>query len=453
MTDYGISDRGLGYTKELTSYLASLSFDELPEPVVHECRRGLVDWLGCALAGSRHPTIDVLMNVLAGVNQGTSVSIIGRETKFGVFEGVLANGQMGHVLDYDDTHMDGVFLHTSGPVLSGMLALAEMRGLNGRDFCVGYVNGFEAGVRVGQASPRHHDGGWHLTGTLGSIAAGAACSSLINLNAEQMVYALGLSATQAGGMQQNRGTMSKSFHAGKAAQNGLLSALLAEGGFDSSNEIFEGKKGFCRIFSKDTDEEKLTDGLGKAFFISTNGYKAHACGVVLHPIIDTAIGLKSKSGFSANDVERILITGNSKAGIITGVKNPETGLKSKFSINHAVAVAFTDGVAGIAQFSDQRANDGELIKLREKVHFNTDDSIRVDQANGTVVSKNGKSVSFKTLHATGTVKNPMSDASIKNKFLTNAEMAVGEKCAIDILDLAWNIDLLDDLRELTKKLS
>ena len=452
MTDYGISDRGLGYTKELAGYLASLRFEELPEPVVHQCRRGLVDWLGCALAGSRHPTVDVLMNVLAKVSQGRSVSVIGRDTKFGLFEGVLANGQMGHVLDYDDTHMDGVFLHTSSPVLSGLLALAEMRGLNGKDFCVGYVSGFEAGVRVGQASPRHHDGGWHLTGTLGSIAAGAACSSFLSLNAEQMVHALGLSATQAGGMQQNRGTMSKSFHAGKAGQNGVFSALLAEGGFDSSNEIFEGKKGFCRIFSKSTNEKKLTDGLGKKFFISTNGYKAHACGVVLHPTIDTAIGLKSKSGFSADEVDRILISGNSKASMITGVENPKTGLKSKFSISHAVAVAFIDGVAGIAQFSDQRANERELIELRKKVQFNSDDSLSVDQAKGTVISKNGRSVSFETLHATGTVKNPLSDASIKTKFLTNAEMVTGVRRAEDILDLAWNIEMLGDLRELTERL-
>ena len=150
---------------------------------------------------------------------------------------------MGHVLDYDDTHMGGVVLHTSSPVLAALFALAERTPVSGADFMLAYAVGFEAGVRTGRTAPGHHKGGWHLTGTLGTIAAGAACGKLLKLDAQQLTYAMGIAATQAAGMQQNRGTMCKSFHAGKAAANGVLAALLAERGFDINAGDHRGQEG------------------------------------------------------------------------------------------------------------------------------------------------------------------------------------------------------------------
>ena len=150
--------------------------------------------------------------------------------KLGLMEAALANGQAGHVLDYDDTHMGGVVLHASSPILAAVLALADRGGFDGRALICAHVAGFEGGVRVGQSAPNHHDGGWHLTGTLGSVAAGTACARLLGLDAQQMTYAIGIAAAQSAGMQQHRGTMCKSFHAGKAASNGLLAALLGAAG-------------------------------------------------------------------------------------------------------------------------------------------------------------------------------------------------------------------------------
>ena len=144
-------------------------------------------------------------------------TVLGRKLKLGLLDAPLANGVMGHVLDFDDTHMGGVVLHTSSPVLAALFALAERTPVGGEQFMLAYAVGFEAGVRSGRTAPGHHKGGWHLTGTLGSIAAGAAGGKLVGLDAQRLTYAIGIAATQAGGMQQNRGTMCKSFHAGKAA--------------------------------------------------------------------------------------------------------------------------------------------------------------------------------------------------------------------------------------------
>src|SRR4029079_1911426 len=210
------------------TFLAGFRFEDLPEAAVHQARRGVLDWIGCALAGSRHRTIDALLSVLQGAGGGGHAPVLGRGITLGQLEAAMANGQMGHLFDYDDTHMGGVIPHASSPMLPALFALAARGGFDGRALIVAYAAGFEAGVRVGQAAPAHHDGGWHLTATLRTIPAGAAAARFLGLDAAQMIHAVGLAATQAAGMQQNRGTSAKSFHAGKAASNGLLAALLAQ---------------------------------------------------------------------------------------------------------------------------------------------------------------------------------------------------------------------------------
>ncbi len=443
MTEYGVAELDLGLTKSLAHVLAEIDPAALPDPVVHETRRALLDWAGCAIAGSTHPAIAKLMTVLAAANPEPAASAFCQGRKIGVLAAPLANGQMGHVLDYDDTHMGGVVLHTSSPIYAAMLALAEREGIGGADLVAGCVAGFEAGVRAGQAAPRHHDGGWHLTGTLGSIAAAAACARLLRLDGQQMTHAIAIGATQAGGMQQNRGTMCKSLHSGKAAANGVLAALLAREGFDSSEEILEGKRGFCRIFSTETDESKLTDGLGERWEIVRNGYKPYACGIVLHPAIDTAIALGRDGGIPADAVAKITVRVNPKAVRITGVADPKTGLKSKFSISHATAVGFIDGTAGTAQFADGRATAPDVVALRERVEVITDEGYRADQASGVVEATDGKRFETTVDHATGTVDNPMSDDFMAEKFMANAAPITGEDRAAEIRDLIWQLDSLE----------
>jgi 2-methylcitrate dehydratase PrpD len=265
-----------GVTRDFCARMASVQFTDLPSKAVLEGKRGVLDWLGCALAGSRHPTLDRLMAVLQEVGGKPQATIFGRGLRLGFLDAPIANGQAGHLLDYDDTHMGGTLLHTSSPTLAALFAMAERRSVSGAEFLLAYAVGFEAGVRTGQSAPGHHKGGWHLTGTLGSIAAGVAAGKLISLDSERLAHAMAIAATQSAGMQQNRGTMCKSFHAGKAASSGVLAALLAERGFDGSPEIIEGKRGYCRIYSDVAAPNALIDQLGTRWEITRNGHKPYA---------------------------------------------------------------------------------------------------------------------------------------------------------------------------------
>jgi 2-methylcitrate dehydratase PrpD len=415
-------------TKALCGHLTAVEFGDLTAAAISQARRGVLDWIGCAIAGSRHKTIATLLTVLREISGRPQATVFAHGLRLGITDAPLANGQMGHVLDYDDTHMGGVVLHTSSPVLASLFALAERAPVSGAEFMLAYAVGFEAGVRVGRSAPGHHSGGWHLTGTLGSIAAGAACAKLIKLDRQRFTYAMGIAATQAAGMQQNRGTMCKSFHAGKAAANGVLATLLAERGFDSSQEIIEGKKGFCRIYSDVATPEQLIAGLHEGWMIETNGHKPYACGVVLHPLIDAIIAMRNFNAIDPATVSEVNLRVHPLVLSITGVVEPSSGLQSKFSVVHSAAVALIDGAAGIAQYSDGKAADPAVAALRRKVKAVADETLRKDEAHAAITAA-GRRHELHIAHASGTADNSMSDSAIEGKFMANAAPVIGDERA------------------------
>ena len=449
MLEYGAANLNLGLTNSLAAFLAKTRFADLDQAAVHAGQRGILDWLGCVIAGSGHPTLSKLIDTLVDLGSVPNATVLCRDLKLGYVDAALVNGQMGHVLDYDDTHMGGVVLHNSSPTLAALFALAEKQTISGQDLLLAYALAFEAGVRVGQAAPGHRKCGWHLTGTLGTFSAAAAVGRLLGLDARRMSYALGIAGTQAAGMQQNRGTSCKSFHAGRAASNGLLAALLASRGFDSSEEIVEGKRGFARIYSDVARPELLTEGLGARWEISRNGHKPYACGVLLHAAIDAVVRASRESGFNPAQVDAIKLKVHPNAVLITGLVDPKTGLQSKFSISHTAAVAFIDRAAGITQYSDKRALADDVAGLRSKVSVSADESFGEDQAWATVRAGD-QSIEIRIEHATGTALNPMSDADMEAKFLGNAVPVIGEQRAGAIRDLVWRINAVDDVRDLIR---
>jgi 2-methylcitrate dehydratase PrpD len=248
-------------------------------------------------------------------------------------------------------------------------------------------------------------------------------------------------------MQQNRGTMCKSFHAGKAAQNGVLAALLAERGFDSTQEIIEGRKGFCRVYSDAAAPERLIAGLGESWLIEANGHKPHACGVVLHPLIDAVIAIRNRERIDPAAVSEISLRVHPLVLSITNVLDPATGLQSKFSAVHSAAVALVDGGAGIAQYSDAKTTDPTVAALRRRTRVVADEEVRSDEAFATIEA-GGKRYDVHVRHASGTAGNPMSDAAIEAKFRANATPVIGVERAQRVVEFVWGLERRPDVRHL-----
>jgi 2-methylcitrate dehydratase PrpD len=448
---YGAAATGQEITREFARFIAGMRYEDLPPAAVHEAKRAVLDWIGCALAGSTHPTVSVLLTTFDQIGSTPDVTVLGRGgRKLGLLDAPVANGQMGHVLDFDDTHLGGVILHTSTATLPALFALGERRKSSGRDVIVALAAAFEAGIRVGQAAPRHHLAGWHLTGTLGTVAAAAGSARLIGLNEQQTMFALGIGCTQAAGMQQNRGSDCKSLHAGKSGYHGVLASMLASNGFNSSPEILEGSLGFTKIFSTAQQNDAITEGLGRSWMITGNGYKPYACGVVLHPLVDAMIEVSRKTMRPASEIERVEVLVHPDVIRITGVDQPGTGLMSKFSANHAAAVAYIDQAGGIVQFTNERSSDATVQTLRRLIEVKPVATFRLDQSAATVRTKSGSMYEARIEHATGTVSNPLSDQQLRAKFLGNAEPVIGADRSRRVEDMISRLDTLDDIGELIR---
>jgi 2-methylcitrate dehydratase PrpD len=305
-----------------------------------------------------------------------------------------------------------------------------------------YAVGFEAGVRGGRAAPGAIKGGWHLTGTLGSIAAGVAAGRLVGLDGQRLTYAMGIAATQAGGMQQNRGTSCKSFHAGKAAANGVLAALLAERGFDSTQEIIEGRKGLSAHLLARRRDRSTTAGLGGGWVIETvpTSPMPAWCSI----LIDAMIALRERDHIAGNVAEiKLRVPSCSHHRVV----EPSSGLQSKFSTVHSAAVALLDGAAGIAQYSDARARDPVVAALRRKVTAVADETLSKDEAYASIVTSADRH-DFHIAHASGTAANPMSDAAIEAKFLANATPVIGGERAQSVVEFVRTLERQPDVRDL-----
>src|SRR5271157_6132317 len=218
-------------TLALARFVATADPERLPGPVRHEAQRALVNFLGCAIGASRHDAVNRAIAALSPFSGPAQASLLGRPERLDCLHAALINGMASHTFDFDDTHLKTI-IHPSGPVAAALLALAEYLPVSGGAWIHAFVLGVEVECRIGNAVyPSHYDVGWHITGTCGVFGSAAACGKLLRLSEQQMIWALGIAASQPVGLKVQFGSMTKSFHPGRAAQNGLTAALLAQQGF------------------------------------------------------------------------------------------------------------------------------------------------------------------------------------------------------------------------------
>jgi len=289
-------------TRKLARFILSTGFADLPAAVRHEGSRTLLNWVGCAIGGSRHQTVTNAVAALSPFFGPGQATLFGRPERVDVLHAALLNGISSHVLDFDDTHIETA-IHPAAPVAPAILALAEHRGVSGRDFMAALVVGIETEFRIGMAvTPAHYKIGWHITGTAGVFGSAAAAGKLLGLSEQQMCWALGLAAAQPVGLQEMFGSMTKSFHPGRAAQNGLTAVLLAQQGYTASEQGLEAKRGWLNVLSTACNYAALTN---PSWEILNNSYKPFACGLVVHPVIDGCIRLRDANCLTPDMIDRI----------------------------------------------------------------------------------------------------------------------------------------------------
>ena len=438
-------------TRDLADWIAGCRPDDVPDEVKREGLRTFFNWVGCAVGGARHETVDRALQAVTPFSGAPTATVIGRGERLDALHGALLNGISSHVLDYDDTHLKTI-IHPAGPVASALLAVAELRPVSGAELLHALIIGVEVECRIGNAVyPDHYDRGWHITGTAGVFGAAAAVGKLIGLDAQKLTWALGIAATQSSGLREMFGTMCKSFHPGRAAQNGALAAFLAEAGFDSSERGIEAPRGFANVLSTKQDYSEILEGLGSRWEAALNSYKPFACGIVIHPTIDGCIQLRDELRGAIGDIRSVELTTHPLVLELTGKTEPRTGLEGKFSVYHSAAAALLRGDGSPTAFTDELVNDPELVALRRKVRATADPACPEDAVTIVLTLNDGRRLEKHVEHAIGSLDRPLSDQQLEAKFHRQASLVIGEEASRRLMELSWRLPALGDAGEVARQ--
>ncbi|WP_395676345.1 MmgE/PrpD family protein [Inquilinus sp.] len=431
-------------TRILARWAATAPAEQLSEAVRKQATRTLFNWVGVAVGGSRQDAPSHAVAAIKPFSGPAQASLFGRTERLDAPNAALVNGISSHVLDFDDTHLKTI-IHPAGPVASAVTAFAEYRPVSGAALMQALALGCEIECRMGNAVfPEHYAMGWHITGTTGVFGAAAAIGRLLGLDEQHMLWALGIAASQPVGLKVQFGSDTKSFHPGRAAQNGMIAALLAQQGYTASEVAIEGFDGWGQALSTRHDWSQVTDGLGERWELALNTYKPFACGIVGHPAIDAAIQLRDANGLKPEQIKAVALKVHPLVLNLMGKTEPRTGLEGKFSIFHAVAVALVTGRAGEQAFTDQAVADPAVVAVRKAVTATIDPAIKADQVDMTVTLTDGRSLRLFIEHAVGSQERPMTDAQLEDKFSGLAEGILPADRARRLMDLCWQAWTLDD---------
>jgi 2-methylcitrate dehydratase PrpD len=438
-------------TRTLAERAIALRYDELPSPVRELARQCILDYLGVALAGAEDPLVRILLDEMAEAGGSPQASVIGHEARLPALSAALVNGAASHALDYDDVNM-AMPGHPSVAILPGLLALAELKGSAGRDVITAFVAGYETACRIGAAlQPGHYNLGFHSTGTVGSFGAAAACARLLGLDAERTAMALGVVGTQAAGLKSQFGTMCKPFHAGKAAQNGLLAARLAQRGFSSRTDIVECVQGFALTHGPDFAADAALATPEAGFHVHSNLFKYHAACYFTHAPIECGRRLRVEQRLTPEVIASITLRLDASCDRVCNIPVPVDGLQSKFSLRQTVAMALAGiDTASLGAYSAENAREPGLMQLRERVRFEWQEGWPQTLCELELELVDGRCISAR--HDAGV---PAADIAAQGerlaaKFDALVAPVLGAPRGRELREMISDLDDLDDIRSLTR---
>ena len=439
----------MSVTRELAAYLVASRPDQIPADVRHEAHRALLNYVGCAVGGSREDAVRIALQVLTPFSGERIVRVLGRSERLDALQASLVNGISSHVLDYDDTTPSN-YIHPTSPAASALFAYAGTTPVTGIDLVHALVLGFEVQTRIGDATyPAHYEAGWHSTGSIGVFGAAVAIGKLLDLPLQNMIWTIGLAATQSAGLREMFGSMGKAFHPGRSAQSGYLGALLAQAGFTSGEYGIEGPRGFAPVTAREFDLTRITKNFGSDFGLRRNTYKPFPCGIVIHPTIDACIQIQREKKLTPRDVRAVHLKVAPLVLDLCNKRDIDKGLEGKFSVYHAAAIGLVRGKGGIAEFTDATVNDPDVKRVRETMtvavadHNTAEDEVIVE-----VTLASGEHVVKHVDHAIGNLARPMTDHELEDKFRDQAAPVLGAQRANELIALSWGIDELADCRTL-----
>src|SRR5512138_810625 len=460
-----VKAEGEGLTRYVAEFVAGAAPGDLPQVVVDNGKKSILDGLGLALSGSVAKSGELVRRHLAdlGLAKGPA-TVIGSDLKVAPRFAAFANGVGIHADDYDDTQLAvakdrvyGLLTHPTAPALPAALAVGEARGASGADVMLAYHLGVEVECKISEAiNPRHYQTGFHSTATCGTFAAASAAGRLMGLNVEQLLRALSVAGSQSAGLRENFGTMTKPFHAGRSSESGVVAAQFAALGWTATDKILEAPRGFFSAAGGGYDVKAISGKLGAPWTFENPGVsiKPHPSGSLTHPGMTEMQRLIREQGIKAADVQHVRVGTNSNMPNALIHHRPTNELQGKFSMEFCMAILLIEGRAGLNEFVDEVINRPDVKAMIEKVDFVVDE--RAEAAGYhkmttyiDITLKDGRTISGMADFGKGSPAHPMSFDEVATKFRECAEFAGWDKAkAGEVVNLVRDLETLPSLDRL-----
>jgi 2-methylcitrate dehydratase PrpD len=468
-TEHGKADPA-SLTGEVAGFIASTRYSDLPPEVVALGKKSILDGLGLALAGSVAKSGGLIRRHLQGLGcVGGAAAVIGSSLRLPPRFAAFANGTAVHADDYDDTQLAvardrvyGLLTHPTAPVLPAVLALAESQGRPGMDLLTAYHVGVEVECKIAEAiNPRHYQHGFHSTATCGTFGAAAGLANLLGFPPEIAATALGIAGSLSAGLRENFGTMMKPFHAGRAAESGVLAAEFSRLGFTATPCILEAPRGFFRAAGGGYDEAAIHGKLGRPWTFLDPGVsiKPHPSGSLTHPGMTLMRTLIREHGIRPAQVARVKVGTNQNMPNALIHHRPRTELQAKFSMEFCMAILLLEGKAGLPEFTDEVVNRPDVQAMIQKVEFGVHpeaEAAGYDKMT-TIIEitlTDGRQISGRADFGKGSPANPMSYDEVADKFRECAAFSRWPRSKAErVIELLRRLEELRDVRELTTLLS
>lgn len=429
----------------LLAFVAETPLEALPKPAVEMGRLAVLDWWGVAVGGVEEPVTRLLRDAMP--EPEGPASVLGTDRTASPVTAALWNGTASHALDYDDTVL-ALPGHVTAPLLPGLVAIAETRKTPGRDVLLAFVLGVEVMCRVSRAvAPGHYRAGWHATATLGRLGAAAACARLLGLDAKGVDRAVGLAAAQLAGIHESFGNMGKPFQVGRAAADGLLSALLAARGVTGPSGILD-HAGWVRRLSPDWAPARLADGLGQEWAVNEVFFKRFPCCFATHAALTALLDLAPRPDAAA--IEAVDLEVCRTTLLVADQRQPDTGLGGKFSITYCAASALLRGHVREEQFTAEAVRDPAARALASRVRLFPQADLDESRAKAVVRLRDGS-----VREQIGDLRRGRDPEQLRRelgmKFVSLVEPRLGKAEAQRLREALGRVDEIEDLTELTRR--
>ena len=463
------SDHGAGLTREVAEFVVETDYASIPDEVMALARKSVLDGLGLALSGSVAESGAIVERYLRAQGLSGDTTVIGTGLRVQPRFAAFANGVGVHADDFDDTQLAvqkdrvyGLLTHPTAPCLPAALAVAEQLNSTGRDLALAYNLGVEVESKISESmSPRHYQHGFHSTATCGVFASASAAARLYGLDVAQTRRALAIAASQAGGLRENFGTMTKPFHAGRAAEAGIIAADLADAGWTAAEGILESPRGFFQAHGGGFSLQALSGRLGDPWTFADPGIsiKPHPSGSLTHPGMTRMMELILEHDIRADEVEQVKVGTNHNMPNALIHHRPTDELQAKFSMEFCMAILLLRRRGGLAEFTDEVVNRPDVQEMIRRVEFGVHpeaEAAGYDKMT-TIIDirlRDGRTISGRADFGKGSPANPMSYDEVAEKFAGCAEFAGWDRDRTSqVVETVRDLESLESVRELTALLA